>query len=226
MKNYWCTAVILSGLAITAQAQTTIFSDNLDSKTSGSTTPGYTFGDVTNFSHTYQAGAGVSGSIGAVISSGFTNAGVGFGGVAYQYQNGNVGGLNTHPGPADYTLSFDAEVNKANGGFTLIAQTWPSASFGGTVTSSTYTPDIRLATPNVFQHFSVNLGTTNWSAGLVPTGQTWQIAFQMNEGDYGGPGTGNQLVIDNVVLTMIPEPSSLALCAVGAMVALARRRRS
>jgi hypothetical protein len=82
-----------------------------------------------------------------------------------------------------------------------------------------------LATPNVFQHFSINLGTFN--AGAVPTGQTRQIAWQMDEYTFGGPGTGDQMVIDNVQLTMVPEPSSLALAILGAAsFALLRRRKS
>jgi hypothetical protein len=91
-------------------------------------------------------------------------------------------------------------VNKANGGFALILQNWTGTGFGGTLSQSTYPSEITLATANVFQHFSLNLGT--FPAGPVPTGQTWQIAWQMDEFTFGGAGTGDQLVIDNVQVTM------------------------
>jgi hypothetical protein len=108
--------LVASFLTVSAMAQVTIFTDNLDSLSGNS--PGYSFGDAVNFSHTYVAGVGVGGSVGARILSDFSGTN-GFGGVAYQYQNGNVTG-NTSANLGDYTLSFDAAVNKANGGFALI----------------------------------------------------------------------------------------------------------
>ena len=108
--------LVASFLTVSAMAQVTIFTDNLDSLSGNS--PGYNFGDAVNFSHTYIAGVGVEGSVGARILSDFGGTN-GFGGVAYQYQIGNVTG-NTSANLGDYTLSFDAAVNKANGGFALI----------------------------------------------------------------------------------------------------------
>jgi PEP-CTERM motif len=217
-------AVLLATLcvcALSAMAQVTIFSNNFDSLSGP--TPGYSFGDAVNFSHNYTAGVGVGGSVGAQVLSDFSSGPNGFGGVAFQYQNGNVTG-NSSANLADYTLSFDAAVNKANGGFSLIVQNWTGTFFSGTFSQSQYPTEITLATPNVFQHFSINLGSFN--AGAVPTGQTWQIAWQMDEFTFGGPGTGDQLVIDNVQLTMVPEPSSLALALLGAgSFAFLRRRR-
>jgi hypothetical protein len=212
---------LLAGLTATAQAQVNIISDNLDSHSGA--TGGYTFGDVTNASHTYVSGVGVGGSVGALIMSDFTAPGVGYGGVAYQYQLSNAGGLNTSPNLSDYTLSFDALVNKANGGFGITVQSWANTGFGGTFSQSSSASDYGIATANVFQHFSINLGTLG--AGLITTGQTLQLAWQMDEFMYGGPGTGDQLVIDNVQLQMVPEPSSLALGALGALSGFAFLRR-
>jgi hypothetical protein len=207
--------------AFSATAQVTIFSDNLNSLSGN--TPGYNFGDAVNFSHTYVAGVGVGGSVGARILSDFGGTN-GFGGVAYQYQNGNVTG-NTSANLGDYTLSFDAAVNKANGGFALIVQNWTGTFFSGSFSQSSYPAEITLATPNVFQHFTINLGTLN--PGAVPNGQTWQIAWQMDEFAYGGPGTGDQLIIDNVMVTMVPEPTTLTLAILGvASVAILRRRKA
>jgi hypothetical protein len=218
-------AVLLFAVAGNLQAQVYIINDNLDSYPSGTATAGYTFGDVTNASHMYLSGAGVGGSTAAVIQSDFTPPGVGYGGVAYQYQVGNTGGINTSGNLSDYTLSFDAEVNKSGGGFGLTVQSWASPYFVETFTSSSSASDYGIATSGVFQHFSVNLGTLN--AGVVMTGQTLQIAWQMDEYMYGGPGTGDQLVIDNVQLTMVPEPSTFALAALGGLgsFAVLRRRR-
>lgn len=218
-------AALLFAVAGNVQAQIYIINDNLDSYANGTVTAGYTFGDVANSSHTYVAGAGVGGSTAAVIQSDFTPPGVGYGGVAYQYQDGNTGGLNTSPNLSDYTLSFDAEVNKAGGGFALIVQSWAGTYFSGAgPTQSSSSSDFTLSTAGTFQHFSVNLSSL--SSGLNPTGQTLQIAWQMDEFTYGGPGTGDQLVIDNVQLTMVPEPSSAALAALGGLGGfLAFRRR-
>jgi hypothetical protein len=221
-QNLLAIAVVLAGTATVSQAQITIISDNLDSHSGA--TAGYSFGDATNFSHTYVSGVGVGGSVGAQVLSDFSPPGVGYGGVAFQYQNGNVSG-NTSPNLSDYTLSFDALVNKANGGFELVVQAWSGQYFSGTLSQGSTASDIRLATPNVFQHYDINLGTL--SSGLVPTGATLQIAWQMDEFTYGGPGTGNELVIDNVQLTMaVPEPSSMALGALGLAAFALRLRRN
>ena len=216
-----CLLLATSFSTLCAMGQVTIFSDNLNSLSGN--TPGYSFGDAVNFSHTYVAGAGVGGSVGARILSDFGGTN-GFGGVAYQYQNGNVTG-NSSGNLGDYTLSFDAAVNKANGGFALIVQNWTGTFFSGSFSQSQYPSEITLATPNVFQHFSINLSTL--SPGAIPTGQTWQIAWQMDEFAYGGPGTGYQLTIDNVMVTMVPEPSTFALGVLGAgsFCFLRRRKR-
>jgi|KBSMisStandDraft_5_1062788.scaffolds.fasta_scaffold180416_3 hypothetical protein len=216
-KNVLLLAASFCTLSVIGQ---TIFSDNLDSLSGP--TPGYSFGDAINFSHTYAPGVGVGGSVGAQVASDFGGTN-GFGGVAYQYQNGNVTG-NTSANLGNYVLSFDAAVNKANGGFALILQNWTGTFFSGTFSQSQYPSEITLATPNVFQHFSINLSSFN--PGAVPTGQTWQIAWQMDEFAYGGPGTGNLLFIDNVMVTMVPEPSTFALAVLGAgSFAMLRRRK-
>jgi hypothetical protein len=219
MKNGIILALGLALIGTAAHGQINIINDNLDAYSGP--TPGYTFGDVANATRDYTAGAGVGGSVGAVITSDFTPPGVGYGGVAYQYQSANTVG-NTSASLGDYTLSFDALVNKNPGGFTMTFQAWTGTGFSGTFSESAG-PEFNLATPNVFQHFSINLGTFN--PGAVPTGGTLQIAWQMNEYQFGGPGTGNQMIIDNVVLTLVPEPTAFALVGLGAATLLGIRRR-
>jgi Galactose oxidase, central domain/Kelch motif len=182
-----------------AQPAITIFTNNFN-LLSGPTV-GYSYGDVANPSHTYVNGAGVSGSVGAEISGDFVAPGLGYGGIAFQYQNTSVT-KNTDTNLSDYILTFDAKANRDNGGFQIILQTWSGVGFGGTgpLTSSSLA-DVILGPANVFVHCSINLGT-QLSAGASATAKSWQIAFVMDEAYFGGPGVGNQLVIDNVAVTM------------------------
>jgi hypothetical protein len=59
-----------------------------------------------------------------------------------------------------------------------------------------------LTAANTWKTFSVNLGTI---AGASPIGATWQLAFQLNSWLWNGPPNTDTLMIDNVVLTNIPE---------------------
>jgi hypothetical protein len=182
-----------------AQAPVTIFTNSFNSLSG--TTPGYSYGDVANASFTYVNGAGVGGSVGARISGDFIAPGVGYGGVAFQYQNKNVT-KNTDTNLSDYILTFDALANRDSGGFQIMLQTWSGANFSGTgpLTSSSIS-DVILGPSNIFVHCTLNLGT-KLSAGASATARSWQIAFIMDEAFFGGPGVGNQLVIDNVAVNM------------------------
>jgi hypothetical protein len=182
-----------------AQAPVTIFTNSFNSLSG--TAPGYSYGDVANPSHTYVNGAGVGGSVGTKISGDFVAPGLGYGGIAFQYQNTAVT-KNTDTNLSDYILTFDALANRDSGGFQIMLQTWSGANFSGTgpLTSSSIS-DVILGPSNVFVHCSINLGT-QLSAGASATAKSWQIAFVMDEAYFGGPGVGNQLVIDNVAVTM------------------------
>ncbi len=197
---FFALAVISLGIPhATAQSPVIIFTNSFDSLTG--TTPGYFYGDAANVSHTYVSGEGVGGSVGVRISGDFKPPGNGYGGVAYQYQNGAVTG-NTNTDPHNYTLSFDAKPSRTGGGLQIVLQTWSGNGYGGIgpLTSSSLT-DVILGDSNVFTHCSLNLGV-KLGAGADVTAHTWQIAFVMDEAPFGGPGTGDQLVIDNVSVTM------------------------
>ena len=236
-KRVLLATMLLGGAVLTSQAQVTIFSDNLNSQPLG-TAPGYAYADATNYSYSFVAGVGVGGSEAAVVQTDFTSGPNGYGGAAFQYQDTTVTG-NTSANLSDYTLSFDAEVNAADGGFQLVVETFSGAVISsGTLSGhGIISPNIQLGTANVFQHFSYNLSqlvvdpygaTSNLP---VPTDQSWQIAFaiQSGTGPWNEPTTGAQLIIDNVQLTMVPEPASVTLCALGGLAGafvFLRRRKS
>jgi hypothetical protein len=127
---------------------------------------------------------------------------------------------NTDPNPANYVLSFDAYGSRA-ANIQLGLQSWQNNYFGGSMLINTTLNDA-LSAANTWQTFSVNLGTIS---GANPTGATWQLNFQINSWEWGGPGNVNTLTIDNLVLTQIPEPGTLALAGLGVAVLLIFRRK-
>ncbi len=195
-------ALALSSVAIqeaSAQLPVTLFTNNFNALSGAA--PGYSYGDVANVTRTYASGVGVDGSVGVRITGDFVPPGKGFGGVAYQYQNGAVTG-NTNADLSNYVLSFDAKANRKGGGLQIILQTWSGTGFSGTgpLTSSSLA-DVILGDSNVVTHCSVNLGT-QLRPGASATAHTWQVAFVMDEAYFGGPGVSNQLIIDNLAVTM------------------------
>jgi hypothetical protein len=128
---------------------------------------------------------------------------------------------NTDPNASDYTLSFDAYGSRA-GNIQLGLESWQDNYFGGAKIMGQTLNDA-LAAANTWQTFSINLGTI---AGANPTGATWQFNFQFNSWQWGGPNQTDTLTIDNIVLTRVPEPTSVSLLAgLGLVAALWFRRR-
>ena len=114
------------------------------------------------------------------------------------------------PRTTDYVLSFDAYGNRT-ANIQIGLQSWQNNYFGGAQTVNA-TLNNALAAANTWQTFSVNLGTIS---GANPTGATWQLNFQLNSWEWGGPANTDTLVIDNVVLSIIPEPASVSLMGLG-----------
>lgn len=199
---------LVAGMVVTSQAQVTIFSENFDPLSpAGNVQYGYQFGDATSHSVGVVSGVGVGGTAGLqiqmVAASGGTN---GYAGVAGQYQNQTLS-ANTSLNPADYTLSFDAKTS--GGSLKVQIQTWDGQHFGGSYDGTLSTgPDLTLS--GSFQHYSINLGTlTGTLTGLGVAGGTYQLNLQL---DGGGPTPyTDTLVLDNLQLTMVPEPPALAL---------------
>jgi PEP-CTERM motif-containing protein len=232
MKPLW-TLAILGALSATAQAQVTIIDENFDAGLSaGAALSGYAFGDSTSQVRGIVAGIGTGGTPGLQLVNNTAANGNGFAGAAVQLQEMTVSG-NSSLNLSDYVLSFD--VNATAGSLNLQIQSWSGQFFGGAMSGTLNTAPVPpgfgndLGLTPSFQHYSLNLGNTTVfpsPSTFLPTGATWQIAFQLNG---GGDGIPSQLTIniDNVMVTMVPEPSSLALCALAAAgLGLVRRRKA
>ena len=198
-------AIVLGGFVATAPAQI-IFNQNFDGGYSGA------FGTAS-----YMGGAPTA-TGNAVIGSGGNPNGAWQETMttttwsdyyAGQLQLMTVSG-NTDPNPSDYVLSFDAYGSQA-GNIQFTIQTWPGNYFGGSQAINATVND-QLTAPNAWQTFSVNLGSITAAS---PTGATWQLAFQLNSWQWGGPANTDTLTIDNVKLTVVPEPTTIALAGLG-----------
>ena len=209
-------AAVLGGFVASAQAQTTIFNQNFDGGYSGAFgTAQYFGGAPTNYANSVVSSGGNPN--GAWTATMTTTTWSDY--YAGQLQLMTVSG-NTDPNPANYVLSFDAYGSRA-ANIQLGLQSWQGNYFGGSQLINTTLNDT-LGAANTWQTFSVNLGTIS---GAIPTGATWQVNFQMNSWQWGGPGIVDSLTIDNIVLTQIPEPGMFALAGLGAAALLIFRRK-
>lgn len=225
-------------VGFTAQASVSIINDNFDPLSAAANLASYgPGGDGTSANNSVVAGVGTSGTSAWQIT--MTAAPGGSAGYAYygaQYQDGSVTG-NTSVNLSDYTLSFDAESTSGTlGSLNLQIQSWTGASFGGSMTGTLntapanpgYGNDLTL-TPT-YTHYSLNLGDSSvfqGNSGFLPNGGTWQLTFQLNGGGAGANGYTETVNVDNLQVTMVPEPATLALCGLGlAGLVLIRRRKA
>jgi hypothetical protein len=132
---------------------------------------------------------------------------------------------------SDYTLSFDAMMNVTGGGFQLICESWAAPGIVGTRTGEGITVET-VSSANVYQHYSINLGSLYldpYGAATLPnpSGGSLQIGWQVATGlgTISEPAVGDKIVIDNVRLEMVPEPSTIAFFALAGLTGLFIRRQ-
>ena len=183
-------AIVLIGFAATAPAQV-IFDENFDG--------GYTGG----FSTSSYYGGSPTGTDNAVLASGGNPNGCWQETMTPttdndyytgQVQLSTVSG-NTDPNPSDYVFSFDAKGSQA-ANIQFIIQTWSGNYWSGTEVTYATVNDL-LTNANTWQTFSVNLGSITAAS---PAAATWQLNFQLNASQWGGPGLTDTLTIDNIIL--------------------------
>jgi hypothetical protein len=184
---------------------------------------GYGIGGFANYNVVYVNGGAPGGSESVAMTLDFTGSAPNSAGLFYDIYPALSG--NTSANPSDYVFSFDAAVNVPNGGiFVSLSNT------GGPYAGSTLNiaSDLRLGTPNQFQHFALNLGSDfvlGSTGPFDPRDYYLVVTLVMLDSDYGIPSTGNQLTFGNFQLTMVPEPSLYALAGAGLAAGLLWRRR-
>jgi len=227
-------AVVGLFMGLSAKAQVYIINDNFNSGLAAGAGlshygPG---GDGTSASSSLVPGIGPDSSQAWQIV--MTAASGGSAGYAYygaQYQVGTAVG-NTSANLGDYTISFDAM--STGGSLNLQIQSWTGAGFTGTGPGTLNTAPVSpgygndIVLNNTWTHYSYNLANSSvfqGDSGFVPNGGTLQITFQLNGPGSASGGYTYTLDVDNLQLTMVPEPSTLALCGMGLFGGLLTLRR-
>ena len=197
-------ALLLASFAAPVSAQT-IFNQNFDG--------GYTGA----FGTSHYSGGSPTGATNYVVTTGGNPNGACYESVtpttANDYYTGQLqlmtvsGNIDTNP--SDYVLSFDAKGSQA-ANLEFIIQTWAGNYFGGGPQVINAVVNNPLVAANTWQHFSVNLGSITTAS---PTGATWQLNFQINAAQWGGPGQTDTLTIDNLVLIHVKNPILLTSSA-------------
>ena len=223
---------VCAGLA--TQAQTVVFDETFDPiSSSGRVQAGYGFGDETADSSGVVAGIGVGGTAGWQTVDTASSGTAGYSGVGAQYQNGNTVAA-TDPNLGDYVLSFWAMEGSTGGNkpnLTINIQTWTGTGFGGSMTGGGITAGANgvgtISLNPTYTFYSLNLGNSSVfqtvNAGFMPNGGTYQVTFQVNGG--GATPYTDTLNVDDLELTVVPEPATLSLCGFGLATGLMFLRR-
>jgi hypothetical protein len=200
----------LSGLTVTSHAQV-VWSQNFDSLALG------TYGTTTDFA----GGSGLPEAT-SIVTPGDGGAGnameVTFNpvsGLSVNFQSGTptyAASGNTSATLADYILSFDlaiqgVDISTGYGGLQISVQNG-GGIFGPSAVSPFITPPAGTAGSG-YQHYSYNLGT--FTGSLNPTSAN--LAFGIGVVAFGNNMTASPetLLVDNVQVTMVPEPSTFAM---------------
>lgn len=211
----------LSGLAVTSQAQTTVWSQNFDTLALGAYGAHTT--DFINDTNTpalpanniVALGQGGSGRAMAFTFNATNGVNLNLQTATLEYAASG----NTSANLADYTLSFDMAVQGVN----LVANqqlqvsvfgpgSWLFNGNGALTNLASFTQTAQTG----YQHYSLNMGA--WSAAaaaLNPTASSFSVGIGVVS--YGNPMTASpeMLLVDNVAITMVPEPSTFAMLVGG-----------
>ncbi|HXC36382.1 MAG TPA: PEP-CTERM sorting domain-containing protein [Candidatus Acidoferrales bacterium] len=221
---YGAVIAIAAGAALTTQAQTVVFDETFDPLSSnGAVQAGYKFGDTTTDSSGVVAGIGVGGTAGWQTVDTAASGTAGYSGVGAQYQNGLTVAA-TDPSLGDYVLSFWAMESSTGGNtpnLTINIQTWTGTHFGGTMTGNGISAGANgagtISLNSSYTFYSLNLGNSSIfqtvNAGFMPNAGTYQVTFQVNGG--GATPYTDTLNVDDLELTIVPEPATLSLCGLG-----------
>ena len=214
----------LSGLTTATQAQTVVWSQNFDSLSTG------TYGaHTTDFAGDTNNPANPANNIVSPGIGGTGNAmAVTFNTVSGTTINLQTATLATAPSGAtsanlsDYVLSFDmniqgVDVSAGYGGLQFSVQANDGGIFGVGAVSPFVVPAGGTAGSG-YQHYSYNLGTFSaGSGGTLDPSTATSLAFGIGAILYGNNMTASPetLLVDNVQISMVPEPSTFALLAAG-----------
>jgi hypothetical protein len=223
MPNQLMGALAVLCLCTAGQAQPVVLSENYESYPLGA------FGAVSDFSDASYMGANGMASIAA--------------GQALEFSfdvKSNMGALNTNvaaPFPtlamnnsstnlADYTLEFDASIPSGinTGWFGVVEVATPGS---GPRTQGLNMGALTPGGPSVHHSMSLAAMGQPFGAAIDPTNPNWTLRLVALGFPANGGGVRTTVRLDNVRVTVIPEPSSLLLTvACTGAYSLGRRRRS
>jgi len=111
----------------------------------------------------------------------------------------------------------------AGGALAYMAYCFPLVSGGPQQVSGTMELDVTYFTGGVLA-YSVSSDGSNWASPVVLSGGHPTLSLASSQGTCYVTLFGHEVAIDNLSVSLIPEPASLALLALGG-VALLRRRK-
>jgi hypothetical protein len=224
MKNSLALAavVLFTGVSVQAQVLFTTQDDFSSWTFAGGASVG-TAGD-TDFSTVNGLGntttPGGAGTAGALTVTGIPASG--WSPVSSQNQNGNAAFVSTLANSATLSLTYTlaSDITTGSGGYWQIVPVMNSSAGYAQIHNDSF---FSVANGTL----SAGTHTVTYNVTGAPSGSLsyYQLLLVMNTGGTGLAGGYNQVSIDNIVVTPIPEPASIALCAMGLVSGLVLIRR-